>query len=136
MAAEAEAVKAEATAAAAAAPRVRLSTPVLKVWDLAPVIAVAARQRAAFLQAATSPDRAAAASTSLLNMSAVSAGASFMNQTAGLPGGTGLGLDDLVPQVLALPHALLLDVMSQARGGAAPAFAPGAAVAALRSLPH
>jgi hypothetical protein len=69
-------------------------------------------------------------------MSAVSAGASFMNQTAGLPGGTGLGLDDLVPQVLALPHALLLDVMSQARGGAAPAFAPGAAVAALRSLPH
>ena len=126
------------SAAAASATRARPTTPVLKVWDLAPVIAVAARQRAAFLQAATSPDRAAAASTSLLNMSSASMG---LNQTLSVTGALpGAGLDELVPQVLALPHALLLDVMSQGRGGrggaAAPAFAPGAAVAALRSLPH
>lgn len=139
------------------------AAPVIKIWDLSPVIAIAARQRAVFLQAAVSADRAAAASTSLLNLTGINnnsmSGGGMMDMTMGggneggmnetmrtMTGGytSSIPLDDLIPQVLALPHIAVLDVMSQfpslhgARDASdvQHAFKSGPAVADLCLLPH
>lgn len=111
-----------------------LTSPVVKVWDFSPVLAIAARQRAAFLQAAISPDRAAAASTSLMSHT--------LNQTANITGYVtpAINVDELIPQVLALPHVVMLDVMSQfspldAKVSQRSSFEPGSSISSLCLLP-
>jgi hypothetical protein len=110
------------------------TSPVIKVWDFSPVLAIAARQRAAFLQAAISPDRAAAASTSLMSHT--------LNQTANITGYVtpAINVDELIPQVLALPHVIMLDVMSQfspldAKVPQRSSFEPGSCISSLCLLP-
>jgi hypothetical protein len=110
------------------------TSPVIKVWDFSPVLAIAARQRAAFLQAAISPDRAAAASTSLLSHT--------LNQTANITGyvSPAVNVDELIPQVLALPHVIMLDVMSQfvqidVKMPKKSSFEPGSSISSLCLLP-
>jgi hypothetical protein len=116
--------------------------PVVKVFPLAPIEAVAARQRAAFLRAAVSPIGAAAASETMLNASG------FLDVTASAFGGgegasatlqaaaaAGLDTDALLPRVLAVPPIALLDV-GIARAPTGAAFRPGPPIAAISLAPR